>query len=111
MLSGHAFVAALSLALSHCASASFYLKVKWVGDDFFRDWNWETKNDPTHGRVNYVSQTEAIAKNLSYGMSSSRFSLIPLDIQIHLTGTSSVENNVFVMRRRSVHCRSLRSWA
>jgi len=75
MLSGHAFLAALSLALSQCASASFYLKDKWVGDDFFQDWNWGTKNDPTHGRVNYVSQAEAIAKNLS-----------------------CVENNAFVMR-------------
>jgi len=93
MHSGHAFLAALSLSLTQCPSASFYLKDKWVGDDFFRDWNWEAKNNPTHGRVNYVSQAEAIAKNLSYGTSSSRFSLIPLDIQIHLTGTSSVENN------------------
>jgi hypothetical protein len=98
MRSGHAFLAALSLSLSQCASASFYLKDKWVGDDFFRDWNWETKNDPTHGRVNYVSQAEAIAKNLSYGTSSSRFSLIPLDVQIHFTGTSSVENDAFIMR-------------
>ena len=42
----------------------------------------------------------AIAKNLSYrdGTSSSRFSLILFEIQTHLTGTSSVENNAFVMR-------------
>jgi hypothetical protein len=98
MRSGHAFLAALFLSLTQCASAGFYLKEKWVGNDFFRDWNWETKNDPTHGRVNYVSQAEAIAKNLSYGTSSSRFSLIPLDIQTHLTGISSVENDAFVMR-------------
>jgi hypothetical protein len=98
MRSGHAFLAALSLSLTQYASAGFYLKEKWVGNDFFRDWNWETKNDPTHGRVNYVSQAEAIAKNLSYGTSSSCFSLIPLDIRIHLTGTFSVENNAFIMR-------------
>ncbi|KAI0279493.1 hypothetical protein BGY98DRAFT_1176009 [Russula aff. rugulosa BPL654] len=75
MRSGIAFLAALLLSLSQCASSSFYLKDNWIGNDFFRDWNWETENDPTHGRVNYVSQTEAIAKNLSY-----------------------VENNAFVMR-------------
>lgn len=75
MRSSHVVLAVLSLSLSQCASASFYLKDKWVGDDFFRDWNWETENDPTQGRVNYVSQAEAIAKNLSY-----------------------VENNAFVMR-------------
>ena len=87
MRSRHAILAALSLPLSQCASAGFSLKDKWAGNDFFRDWNWETKNDPTHGRVNYVSQAEAIAKNLSYGTSSSRFSRISLDVQIHLTGT------------------------
>jgi hypothetical protein len=86
MRSGHVFLAALSLSHSQCASATFYLKDKWVGNDFFRDWDWVTENDPTHGRVNYVSQADAIAKNLSYGTSTSRFLLIPLDIQIHLTG-------------------------
>ena len=81
MRSGHAFLAALSLTLSQCASASFHLKDKWVGNDFFRDWNWETVDDPTHGRVNFVSQAEAIAKHLSYGTSSPRFLLvIPLDV-------------------------------
>lgn len=74
MRSGHAFLAALSLSLSQRASASFYLQEKWVGNDFFSDWNWETENDPTHGRVNYVSQADAIAKNLAYGTSSLRFS-------------------------------------
>jgi len=74
MRSGHAFLAALSLFLMQCASASFYLEDKWVGNDFFRDWNWWTENDPTNGRVNYVSQADAIAKSLSY-----------------------VENNAFVM--------------
>ena len=87
MRSRYAILAAFSLSLFQCASASFYLKDKWVGNDFFRDWNWETEDDPTQGRVNYVSQAEAIAKNLSYGTSPSRFWRISSDIQIYLTGT------------------------
>jgi hypothetical protein len=67
MRTGYAFLAALSLSLSQCASANFFLKDQWVGQDFFQGWNWETENDPTHGRVNYVSQAEAIANNLAYG--------------------------------------------
>ena len=100
MRSGHAlFLAALSLSLTQCTSASFYLKEKWVGEDFFRDWNWETENDPTDGRVNYVSQAEAIAKNLAYGTSSSRFSRISLDNSNPLVRNSfKVENDAFVMR-------------
>jgi hypothetical protein len=64
---GYAFLAAFSLPLTQCANANFYLKDKWIAGDFFRGWNWETEDDPTHGRVNFVSQAEAIAKNLSYG--------------------------------------------
>jgi len=66
MRTGYAFLAALSLSLTRCASGTFLLEDQWIGSDFFRDWNWETSNDPTHGRVNYVGQAEAISKNLTY---------------------------------------------
>ena len=45
----------------------FYLKDRWAGEDFFQGWNWEAGDDPTHGRVNYVTQGDALTKNLSYG--------------------------------------------
>ena len=68
MRTGYAFLAALSLSLTQYARANiFYLKDQWVGADFFQGWNWETENDPTHGRVNYVDQAEAISKNLACG--------------------------------------------
>jgi hypothetical protein len=67
MRTAYAFPAALLLLLTRCASATFYLKDTWVGQDFFQGWNWETEDDPTHGRVNYVNQTDARAKGLSYG--------------------------------------------
>jgi len=63
-----AFLAALSLSLSQRAiGKTFYLKDQWRGNDFFQGWNWETENDPSHGRVNYVSQGEARSKHLAYG--------------------------------------------
>lgn len=70
--SGYAFLAALSSLIS-CARADsdFYLQDEWIGDGFFQGWNWETLNDPTHGRVNYVGQAEAQSKNLTYGTVSS----------------------------------------
>lgn len=89
MRTGYAFLAALSLSLSQRASANFQLKDKWVGADFFQGWNWETENDPTHGRVNYVSQADAIAKNLSYGpfsRPSSSLSRVPSPFGFRLTG-------------------------
>ncbi|KAI9510935.1 concanavalin A-like lectin/glucanase domain-containing protein [Russula earlei] len=67
MRTGHAFLATLHLlSLTQCASAWFYLDKEWIGEAFFDGWDWETENDPTHGRVNYVSQADAMSKNLSY---------------------------------------------
>ena len=66
MRTGYAFFAALS-SLTSCARANFYLQDEWIGDGFFQGWNWETMNDPTHGRVNYVGLAEAQSKNLTYG--------------------------------------------
>ncbi|KAF8499609.1 hypothetical protein F5888DRAFT_1802105 [Russula emetica] len=71
----YVFLATFSRPFTQCANANFYLKDKWTTEDFFPGWDWETKDGPTHGRVNFVNQAEAITKNLSY-----------------------VENNTFVMR-------------
>ena len=61
------FLTVLSLSLSLRTRARvFILEDQWRGDDFFRDWNWETENDPTHGRINYVSRDDAISKHLAY---------------------------------------------
>jgi len=65
MRTGYAFLAALS-SLTSCARANFYLQDEWIGDGFFQGWIWETMNDPTHGRVNYVDLDEALSKNLTY---------------------------------------------
>lgn len=91
----YAFPATLLLLLTRCVSATpFYIKDKWVGQDFFQGWNWETEDDPTHGRVNYVNQADAFAKNLSYG-TVSRSLLFESSFS---TGAFSADNNSFVMR-------------
>lgn len=41
--------------LTHSANANFYLKDRWVADNFFRGY-WETEDDSTHSCVNFVSQ-------------------------------------------------------
>ncbi|WWC66727.1 uncharacterized protein I206_100632 [Kwoniella pini CBS 10737] len=46
--------------------ANYHLSKHYIGDDFFKGFDWKTIDDPTHGKVNYVSQTEARQKNLSY---------------------------------------------
>ena len=75
--SGYAFLAAL-LSLNLCARANFYLQDEWIGEDFFQGWNWETMDDPTHGRVNYVNKGEAQSKNLTYGAVIYRYIFSPI---------------------------------
>lgn len=69
MRTGYVLLAALSLSLTALAdscSSQFYLQDEWIGEDFYTGWNFETENDPTNGRVNYLSQADAISKNLTY---------------------------------------------
>jgi len=47
---------------------NFYtIKDAYSGKDFFDSWTWEAIEDPTHGRVNYLSKEESIRLGLSYG--------------------------------------------
>ena len=66
------FSSFLVLALSFTptvssASTRYGRELSIVGSDFFEQFNWESENDPTHGRVNYLTLEQARAKNLSYG--------------------------------------------
>lgn len=61
-------VLALSLTrVVGSVSTCYKRELSIVGSDFFDEFNWESKNDPTHGRVNYLTMEEAIDKNLTYG--------------------------------------------
>ena len=70
---------ALALSLARTVSSGFtrYTReLSIVGPDFFEQFNWESENDPTHGRVNYLTLEEARAKNLTYGSSSFLLSVL-----------------------------------
>ncbi|KAH9985818.1 glycoside hydrolase family 16 protein [Russula compacta] len=83
MRTGYAFLAALSLSLTQYTSANLYcLKDQWIGNDFFQGWNWETEDDPTHGRVNYLSQADAISGNLTYVTDDNTFVMRADDVSI-----------------------------
>ncbi|KAI1787217.1 laminarinase [Ganoderma leucocontextum] len=46
--------------------ATYFLSDDLTGSQFLSAFTHQTIPDPTHGRVNYVSQTTALAKNLTY---------------------------------------------
>ncbi|KAI0779399.1 concanavalin A-like lectin/glucanase domain-containing protein [Fomes fomentarius] len=68
MRTGYAFLSLLPLALmpARPVSATYVLTDTYVGRDFLQSWNWQTMDDPTHGRVNYVDKDTALATNLSF---------------------------------------------
>jgi hypothetical protein len=66
-----ASVILLSQVVAANFSQDFHLRDKIVGWDFFSEFEWETMDDPTHGRVNYVDMGTAMNKNLASGMSHS----------------------------------------
>jgi hypothetical protein len=49
------------------ASDTYQIEDSIVGNDFFNNFDWFTDDDPTHGRVDYVSMQEAKSGNLSFG--------------------------------------------
>ncbi|KAI0705052.1 concanavalin A-like lectin/glucanase domain-containing protein [Cerioporus squamosus] len=56
----------LAALLMRPVSANFFLADTYIGRDFLQSWTWETFDDPTHGRVNYVDQATALASNLTF---------------------------------------------
>jgi len=70
-------VVALSLTRTVNSTFTRYEReLSIVGSDFFEQFNWESENDPTHGRVNYLTLEEARAKNLSYA-TEHKFFMLP----------------------------------
>ena len=71
MHGGFASIVTLSLFLRVVLcdyGTNFALSKTWTGNDFLsNDWDWFTSVDPTNGRVNYVSQAEALQEGLAYG--------------------------------------------
>jgi hypothetical protein len=57
----------LNITTSSKATAATYKLVdKFAGESFFDGWNFWDQSDPTHGQVNYLSRSDATAKNLTY---------------------------------------------
>ncbi|KAG1746159.1 glycoside hydrolase family 16 protein [Suillus lakei] len=67
-----AILALASLAVVNAQSllpsltVTYNLIVSHVGYDFLGNFSWETADDPTNGRVNYVDQATALTNNLTF---------------------------------------------
>ena len=65
-----ALVSLLFAASALAQQVQYSLTDAFSGTQFFDAFVWETFNDPTHGRVNYVDISTAIKSNLSYASGS-----------------------------------------
>lgn len=65
MRAGYAALFIFLLAIP-AAFAHFRVADTFIGDGFLHGFNWETMDDPTHGRVNFVDQSVALGSNLSF---------------------------------------------
>ncbi|KAG0693396.1 glycoside hydrolase family 16 protein [Suillus ampliporus] len=79
---------------------TYTLNVSHVGYNFLDNFSWETMDDPTHGRVNYVDLATALGDNLTF-VSDSKFVMRADD-------TRQVENTT--RGRDSVRIRSLAAY-
>lgn len=67
-----AILALASLAVVNARSllpslaVTYNLIASHVGHDFLDNYSWETADDPTHGRVNFVDQATALKNNLTF---------------------------------------------
>lgn len=53
---------------TRAGSQTFKLQDNIVGKDFLTHFSWDTIDDPTHGRVNYLDQATAMQRNLVSGI-------------------------------------------
>ncbi|SPO27432.1 related to mixed-linked glucanase precursor MLG1 [Ustilago trichophora] len=77
--------------LAYCASAANWTQSALVrGNDFFSAFDWFTDADPTNGLVNYQSQTNARAQNLSFVDGDGHFVMAVSTTPVALEGRNSV---------------------
>lgn len=63
---GHMTHGRMKRACRSSSSSSYTLRVKYQGSNFFDGWTFFTGNDPTHGNVDYVSQSDAASAGIAY---------------------------------------------
>ncbi|EKM57336.1 glycoside hydrolase family 16 protein [Phanerochaete carnosa HHB-10118-sp] len=56
----------LASCVSRALAATYTLSDSYVGAAFLTAWRHQVISDPTHGRVNYVDEATALAKNLTF---------------------------------------------
>ncbi|KAG8814593.1 hypothetical protein FRC17_001062 [Serendipita sp. 399] len=89
------------LFVTYAQAASYRLTDNWVGSSFLSEFTWENIPDPTHGRVNYLSQADSLARGLT--VASSNKLILKADSTTVLTpsGPGRASNRIMSRKRFS----------
>lgn len=89
----------LALSLAHNVSgALFKRELSVVGSDFFKEFNWESRNDPTHGRVNYLTLEQSRSRGLTYA-TKDKFFMLPDSTDVVAPGSRGRDSNRISSKR------------
>jgi len=114
------FTLILVVVLISVGVEGYSLRSNWTGSSFFNNFNFFTENDPTHGYVNYVSQSAA--QSGGYISTSGNVVTIGCDTKnvasgrgrdsVRLTSKSAFNNGLFIMDLQAMPtgCGSWPAW-
>ncbi|KAB5591108.1 Endo-1,3(4)-beta-glucanase [Ceratobasidium theobromae] len=90
--------ATIVAAASFARAATYTVSDTFIGSSFLTGFNHEAISDPTHGRVNYVSQATAQSLNLTYA--SSNTFIIRADSTTVLSPSGPGRNSVRIISKK-----------
>ncbi|QRV78202.1 glycoside hydrolase family 16 protein [Ceratobasidium sp. AG-Ba] len=91
-------IATLAAVASVAQAATYNLVDNFVGSGFLNGFSHQAIADPTHGRVNYVSQSTAISQNLTYA--SGNTFIMRADYKTKLSSSGAGRNAVRIQSNK-----------
>ncbi|KAI0726241.1 putative beta-glucanase from glycoside hydrolase family GH16, partial [Fomitopsis betulina] len=83
-----------SFAVTSVLAGPYTISQSNIGSDFFTNFQWEAIDDPTNGRVEYVSQATALAENLTYATDTSFVMRADSSTTLNATGPGRKSNRI-----------------
>ncbi|PFH48249.1 glycoside hydrolase family 16 protein [Amanita thiersii Skay4041] len=92
-------ISALFAAAGPALTAAYTLSDNIIGSGFYNAFDFEAIADPTHGRVNYVSQSTAQSQNLTFASSNSF--ILRADFKTVLSPSGPGRNSVRIRSKKT----------
>lgn len=94
----------LTLFASCATAQTFDLEDRFIGNDFYNGFDWQTFDDPTHGRVNYVDMGTAMQQGLAEGERGDHIYECVQDLIFNSSSTRQILHESRLDERRAAGC-------